>query len=144
MNMNLSSPPGSLGRGRARRWLAALLVSGWVAAGCARTPAREGRAAGPAPGMNQVEIEAESFGFIPDRIRVKAGATLKIRVRNTSFIGHNLTILSPDGKVVKAVDLESGKPVEFSVRFPRKGVYTIYCDRFLHRTFGMKGAIEAD
>ncbi len=95
-----------------------------------------------APVKEQVKIEAVSFGFIPNRIRVRAGTKLKIHLRNTSNIGHNLTILSPAGKVVRATDLESGKSLDLSVHFPRKGTYPIYCDKFLHRPFGMEGIIE--
>ncbi len=135
--------PAPLAGGRPRRWLFALLISGLVAVGCARVPTREGQVTSPAPGMEQVEIEAVSFGFIPNRIRVRAGAKLKIRVQNTSIIGHNLTILSADGKVVRAADIEGGKSLDLSVHFPRKGTYPIYCDKFLHQLFGMEGTIEA-
>ena len=142
MHPRFSSQPASLRGGQACGWLIVLLISGWVAAGCARVPTQEREVASAAPGKEQVKIEAVSFGFIPNRIRVKAGTKLKIRLRNTSIIGHNLTILSPAGKVARATDLESGKSLDLSVHFPRKGTYTIYCDKFLHRPFGMEGIIE--
>lgn len=119
------------------RFVAAGLVI-LMAIGCAQ----QVQVTSVAPGKEQVKIEAVSFGFTPNRIRVRAGTKLKIRFRNNSIIGHNLTILSPAGKVVRATDLESGKSLDLSVHFPRKGTYTIYCDKFLHRPFGMGGTIE--
>ncbi len=138
MHPRLSSQSASHRGGQACWWLCALLISGWGAVGCAQ----QVQVTSVAPGKEQVKIEAVSFGFIPNRIRVRAGTKLKIRLRNTSIIGHNLTILSPAGKVVRATDLESGKSLDLSVHFPRKGTYTIYCDKFLHRPFGMGGTIE--
>ncbi len=142
MHPRLSSQSSSHRGGQACGWLVVLLISGWVAAGCAGVPTREGQVTSAAPGKEQVKIEAVSFAFNPNRIKVKAGTKLNIRFRNTSIIGHNLTILSPAGKVVRATDLESGKSLDLSVHFPRKGTYPIYCDKFLHGPFGMEGIIE--
>ena len=138
MHPRLSSQSASRRGGQTCWWLCALLISGWGAVGCAQ----QVQVTSVAPGKEQVKIEAVSFGFIPNRIRVRAGTKLKIHLRNTSNIGHNLTILSPAGKVVRATDLESGKSLDLSVHFPRKGTYPIYCDKFLHRPFGMEGIIE--
>ncbi|MFQ5894368.1 MAG: cupredoxin domain-containing protein [Nitrospinota bacterium] len=122
--------------------LALLLALGTLAAGCARAPVREVEARAAGKRVQGVSVEAENFDFVPNRIRAKAGAELKLRVRNTSFIGHNLTVLLPDGRVAGSVDIDSGKSAELSVRLPRAGSYVIYCDKFLHRTFGMEGVIE--
>ena len=136
-----------LGRGqvdeRSSRWVFVLLLLGSLAAGCARAPVQEGRAKSAGPGVEQIALEAVSFGFIPNRIRVSAGADLRLRVKNTSAIEHNLTVLLPDGKVAKAVDVGSGEAAEFSFRTPAPGRYVIYCNKFLHRGLGMKGVVEA-
>ena len=132
------------------RWKRRDWLRGWVlgaaallAAGCAAAPVQEGRALPAGPGSARAEVEAVRFGFLPGRILVRAGTNLRMRVRNTSFIAHNLTVLLPDGRMAKSVDVEGGKTAEFGFRVPQAGRYTIYCDKFLHRTFGMEGVIVA-
>ena len=117
-------------------------VASLLVAGCLGVPVREGRGRSVGPGVEEVNVEAVSFGFVPNQIRVRAGREVRLRVRNTSFVKHNFTLLSPDGKVVKEVDIEGGGAAVVSFRAPSAGRYTIYCDRFLHRKMGMEGFIE--
>lgn len=136
-----ASPP----EGRGPKWVGplALGLACLLAAGCARVGVQEGLGKPAGPGVQEVALEAVSFGFIPNRIRVRAGDEIRLRVRNTSRIGHNLTILRPNGRKAKSVDLPARETVEVSFRARRRGRYAIYCDRFLHQPLGMEGVIDA-
>ena len=120
------------------------LVAGVVGiAGCAAAPME--RAARPLPAGGQaVTIEMVRFTFAPDVVTLQAGVPIAITAASHSRIPHNLTILSPEGQVLKRVDIAAEQTVAFDVTLPRPGRYVFYCDKFLHRRpFGMAGAFVA-
>lgn len=111
-------------------------------AGCAA--ARVEGVARPLPAGGQgVTIELTSFSFRPNVVTFEAGQPLTVSATSDSMIGHNLTILSPAGQVVKRVDVPARQTVAFEVRLPGPGRYVFYCDRPLHRPLGMEGVLVA-
>ncbi len=127
--------------GTVRKSLGVALVL--VIAGCASTPVE--RAAQPLPAGGQaVTIEMVRFTFEPDVVTLKAGVPIRITAVSNSRIPHNVTTLSLEGLVAKAVDIPATATETFEVTLPKAGRYVFYCDKFLHRRpFGMEGTLVA-
>lgn len=109
-------------------------------AGCA-TARVEGVAQRLPAGGQGVTIEVASFTFRPNAITLQARMPVTITAVSDSGIGHNLTILSPAGQVLKSVDIPASQTVGFEVTVPEPGRYVFYCDRVLHRPLGMEGVL---
>ena len=63
---------------------------------------------------------------------------------SNSRIPHNITILAPDGRVMKSVDIPACQTVAFQTTLPSPGRYAFYCAKPLHRRpFGMEGILVA-
>ena len=127
--------------GTVRRSLRMVFVV--VIAGCATVPLE--LAAQPQPAGGQaVTIEMVRFTFEPDVVTLKAGTPLKITAASNSRIPHNITVLSLDGQVIKAVDIAARATETFEVTLPTPGRYVFYCDKLLHRwPFRMEGVLVA-
>ncbi len=127
----------------AGRWLPGmvLVVLGLAAVGCAPVSTVEDRARKVRAGEEAISIEAGSFHFRPNRILASAGENLHLKVKNGSSLAHNLTVETPDGKVILSLDLPAGETRLGTSRLPEAGKYILYCDK--HRTFGMKGVLIA-
>lgn len=119
-----------------------VLLSLLGAAGCAAARV-EGVAQRLPAGGQGVTMAVTSFTFRPNVVTLEAGTPVAITARSESGIGHNVTILSPAGQVVKSVDVPAGQTVAFEVRLPGPGRYVFYCDRPLHRPLGMEGVLVA-
>lgn len=109
-----------------------------LAAGCAVRPA----AYLVPPGEVGVAIEASNFEFKPNLIQARAGDTLVLKVKNVAGMGHNLTVLDPQGKSLASVDLPAGQTTEIPLPPLGAGTYPFHCDKPLHPSFGMKGEIR--
>jgi plastocyanin len=112
-------------------------------AGCATAPIERAAQSRPT-GEQVVTIEMVRFTFEPDVVTLKAGTPLKVTAASNSRIPHNITVLSLDGQVIKAVDIAARATETFEVTLPQPGRYVFYCDKFLHRwPFAMEGTLVA-
>jgi plastocyanin len=108
-------------------------------AGCAGRTVQT--AAPMSSGGSMIAIEARSFKFTPNEIRVEKTGLLAIEIKNGSASVHNFTLKDPRGKVLKNRDISPGGSVIVNVELPDPGVYKFYCDKHFHSTLGMKGII---
>ncbi len=108
------------------------------------------------PARKVFEINATSFKFEPNEIRVNEGDTVVIRLRNTDarfphniasryFVSIPLTIRG-DGREAleedrKFVRVDAGKQAEFEFVATSRGSYAFICSVFTHAFAGMTGAI---
>ena len=89
-----------------------------------------------------VVIEADSFEFRPNIIKVKEPGILSIDIKNVANTEHNFTLKDPEGQIIKSVNLPEGKTVTVEIIFPRSGTYPFYCDKTFHASLGMKGEVD--
>jgi plastocyanin len=111
------------------------LLAGCASGGKVRT------AAPMSGGGSIIAIEASSFKFSPNEIRVEKPGLLAIEIKNVSRSEHNFTLKDPGGKKLKSVVLHRGVSVIVNVELPQPGVYDFYCDKTFHSTLGMNGQI---
>lgn len=100
----------------------------------------------------------DAMRFTPDRIEVKAGETVRINVRNTGRIRHEL-VLGTDADLkahydmmmkdpgmrheeANAVSLDAGKTGQIIWRFDKAGTVSFGCLEPGHYSAGMKGAVS--
>jgi uncharacterized cupredoxin-like copper-binding protein len=94
-----------------------------------------------------VEIKLDSYTIKPDRITVKAGQPVTLKVANeATFIPHNLVIKSPDASFDVKLDLSAGKSGEVSFTPTKAGSYEMICDKAppigkSHKEKGMHGLL---
>jgi plastocyanin len=94
-------------------------------------------------GGKAINVEIVSFSFRPNMIEVPAGSPFTLSAHNTSGVTHNITILSQSNEPLKQVDVPAGQTVTLEVTLPAPGRYVFYCNKFMHRTFGMEGTFVA-
>jgi plastocyanin len=87
-------------------------------------------------------IEAKSFEFRPNMIKIDVPGRLLLHIRNVSSMEHNFTLKNPDGEVITSVSLPEGKTITTEIDLPRSGTYPFYCDKPFHPSLGMKGVVE--
>ncbi|EJO28325.1 cupredoxin domain-containing protein [Achromobacter marplatensis] len=100
----------------------------------------------------------DAMRFTPDRIEVKAGETVRINVRNSGKIRHEL-VLGTDADLkahydmmmkdpgmrheeANAVSLDAGKTGQIVWRFDKAGTVSFGCLEPGHYSAGMKGAVS--
>lgn len=88
-----------------------------------------------------VEMQASSFSFEPNNLKVYTGDVLVFRIKNLSDISHNFTITGPEGEIIKDVALPANEMTEVKVNFMKSGTYRFYCNKLFHGTLGMKGQV---
>ncbi len=93
-------------------------------------------------GKSVIQMEASSFKFNPDNLKIPKPGPVTLSVENISDIEHNFTIKNPKGQVMKSVDLPPEKKTMFTFDLPEPGKYEFYCDIDLHASLGMKGQIQ--
>ena len=93
-------------------------------------------------GKKGVLIEASSFEFRPNIIKVNGPGTISLNIKNLASTEHNFTLKNPEGEIIKSENLAEGKTVTVEIVLSRSGTYPFYCDKPLHSSFGMKGEIE--
>ncbi|MGA2226897.1 MAG: cupredoxin domain-containing protein [Syntrophobacteraceae bacterium] len=116
-----------------------ILVVVAAIAGCAGRTVKT--AAPMSNGGSMIAIEARSFKFSPNEIRVEKTGLLAIEIKNGSGSVHNFTLKDPRGKVLKNKDISPGGSVILNVELPDPGVYKFYCGKHFHSTLGMNGII---
>jgi plastocyanin len=111
-------------------------------AGCATAPSVQTVERLPSGGQG-INLEVVSYAFRPNLIEVTAGSPFKLVAHNSSGVTHNITILSQSNEPLKSVDVPAGQTVTLEVTLPAPGRYVFYCNKFMHRTFGMEGTFVA-
>lgn len=140
-NRPVSNQPRSQGmRTDSKKILFAVLVLLAALAGCAGGGKVETAAPMGADG-GTIAIEASSFNFSPNEIRVGKPGPLAIQIRNVSGSRHNFTLKDPKGKTLTSVDLPPRQNVKATVELFEPGVYPFYCDKTFHSALGMNGQI---
>ncbi|CAB3705415.1 cupredoxin domain-containing protein [Achromobacter pestifer] len=105
-----------------------------------------------------IEVDmTDAMRFTPERIEVKAGETVRINVRNSGRIRHEL-VLGTDADLkahydmmmkdpgmrheeANAVSLDAGKTGQIVWRFDKAGTVSFGCLEPGHYSAGMKGAV---
>jgi phosphatidylglycerol:prolipoprotein diacylglycerol transferase len=144
VHARLRNRPGTP-RSGAMRWgrRATLVILLVALAGCAGAPVE--RAAEPLPAGGQaITISLSGFAFRPDVVAVTPSVPLTITAASESSLPHDITVLAPDGSVVKRVDVPPGQTAAFEVTLGLPGRYVFYCSKLFHRRpFGMDGILVA-
>jgi plastocyanin len=99
-----------------------------------------------------ITVRLSSFAFTPERIRLKAGVPIRLRLVNESDGGHNFSAPTffaastflPGSSVPSngALEVGSHETVEITLVPGAPAVYPLECIHFLHSTFGMHGTVE--
>ena len=124
----------------------AVLLAAVSYAGCAATldhPHHTLASTASPDGVQHVTITTHSFWYEPDRVEVKAGVPVELRLSNGSMIvPHNMTCLAPDAGITidRGVGLlHGGATLRFTPTTP--GTYQFFCDKSGHAKKGMTGEI---
>jgi plastocyanin len=94
-----------------------------------------------------IEVQLESYAIKPDKITVKVGQPVTLKVKNqATFIPHNLIIKAPEAGIDVKLDLSAGKSGEVSFTPTKAGSYEIICDKAppigkSHKEKGMHGTL---
>jgi len=97
-----------------------------------------------------IEITLDSYTIKPDKITVKVGQPVTLKVKNeATFIPHNLAIKSPDAGFDVKLDLSAGKSGEVSFTPTKAGSYEMICDKAppvgkSHKEKGMHGLLVVE
>jgi uncharacterized cupredoxin-like copper-binding protein len=118
-----------------------------------------GKPGDPARVTRSIDVDmTDAMRFTPARIEVKAGETVRLNVRNSGRIRHEL-VLGTDADLkahydmmmkdpgmrheeANAVSLEGGKSGQIVWRFDKAGTVSFGCLEPGHYTAGMKGAVS--
>ncbi|MGE8612353.1 MAG: cupredoxin domain-containing protein [Achromobacter veterisilvae] len=118
-----------------------------------------GKPGDPARATRSIDVDmTDAMRFTPARIEVKAGETVRLNVRNSGRIRHEL-VLGTDADLkahydmmmkdpgmrheeANAVSLEGGKSGQIVWRFDKAGTVSFGCLEPGHYTAGMKGAVS--
>ena len=94
-----------------------------------------------------IEVKLDSYTFKPDKITVKAGQPVTLKVANeASFLPHNLVIKAPDAGIDVRIDVGAGKTGEATFTPTKAGSYPMVCDKAppigkSHKEKGMHGLL---
>jgi len=108
-------------------------------AGCATRKAVP--AAAPSTGGSVITIEAGSYSFKPDTIRIDKPGPYALQVINTTRSKSNLTLKDPRGNVIKTVNIPGKETTISNIDLAEAGTYQFFCDKGFRATMGMKGRI---
>lgn len=84
-----------------------------------------------------ITVTAKEFSFEPKEIKLEAGESATIALKNTGAVEHDITIDSPAFKLPAAPT----KTGEAKLTIPTAGSYTFYCSVPGHRQAGMEGTV---
>ena len=139
------------------RWSVPLLASASIAGGVAALGYASERNAESVlgPGDAVVEMTSEHSRFVPDRIVVQAGTTVRFVVDNTDPIGHELIVGDESVHARHANGTEAHHPAvpgevsigpnetaSTSYRFDVPGRFEFACHLPGHYAFGMHGTVS--
>ena len=101
-----------------------------------------------AEGIQQATIVLDSYSFAPSHISVQAGAPIRLRLENQSFLTpHNFVIEHPTVELPDEVNVSAGESLTIQFLVDEPGTYAFYCDKQLlffpsHREEGMEGRLD--
>jgi plastocyanin len=121
-------------------YLVLIVLMVGVVAGCAGGGHVRTEAAPLANGSNLVTIEAGSYKFKPNEIRVAKPGTLVLEIKNVSGSEHNFTLKNSRGEILKSLNIRA-KATAISNVDLEPGTYQFNCDKKFHAKLGMKGQI---
>ncbi len=90
---------------------------------------------------NVVHVTMMDYTFQPNNLQAYRGETIVFRLDNVSSGVQNFTVQDPESMTLQSVDVAPGKTSEVRLNLAKSGIYTFYCNKFLHSTMGMKGQI---
>jgi plastocyanin len=96
-----------------------------------------------ADGVQHVEVTAHSYWFEPNRIVVKRGTPVEVRVHNASYImPHGFACIAPESglETKQSVGL-FGRTKTFRFTPDKPGEYPFFCPVSDHAKEGMKGTL---
>ena len=97
-----------------------------------------------------IEVKLDSYTIKPDKIIVKTGESVILKVKNeASFIPHNLIIKAPQAGVEIKIDVSAGKTGEARFTATQPGSYEMICDKTppigkSHKQKGMHGTLVVE
>lgn len=97
-----------------------------------------------------IEVKLDSYSIKPDRITVKVGQPVTLKVKNEAgFIPHNLVIKAAQAGVETKIDVSAGKNGEVSFTPTQAGTYDMICDKQppigkSHKEKGMRGVLVVE
>jgi len=74
-----------------------------------------------AQGEKVIQLKASSFKFNPNNIKVPEPGPLTLVVENVADIEHNITIKSPEGQILKSVNLPAKETTSVTLYLPAYG-----------------------
>jgi plastocyanin len=89
------------------------------------------------PGARTIDVDATTFSFDPEFIRIDAGEDVTIRLHSDDVF-HDFVI---DGRVGHVVGVDGGDTAKGGIRIREAGSYAFYCSVTGHRSAGMEGTI---
>jgi plastocyanin len=97
-----------------------------------------------------VDVQLDSYRFVPDRIVVQVNRPVKLRAANVaSFIPHSLVINAPQAGIDVNLAVRAGKTGEVTFMPTVPGTYEMICDKQppigpSHRDKGMHGVLVVE
>jgi len=85
----------------------------------------------------EVDVQAWDLYFAPNELLLPAAGTTRLRISNSGFAVHNLTV---DELAIELVVGRGGSD-EVTLVGPPPGTYTFYCSVSGHREAGMEGIL---
>ena len=119
-----------------------LLVAATLAACTSGTdrPVVTAEAKADADGVQRVKLDMHSYYFEPNRIVVRAGQPVEIKLHNSSHIvPHNFTLSSGELNVSESKWGWGSDTVRFTA--PTPGEYRFFCHKGGHEKKGMAGTL---
>ena len=124
-----------------------------VLAACSVKPTRPTHQVATQTGEGEtITVQLSSFSFAPERIRLKAGVPIRLRLVNESDGEHNFSAptffaassILPGSSIPSngIVEVASHQTVEIALVPGTPGAYPLECTHFLHSVFGMNGTVE--
>jgi uncharacterized cupredoxin-like copper-binding protein len=97
------------------------------------------------PKVEPIDIELRSFSFYPNHIAIlKNDSPFAFRLKNTSQIDHNFTLMDAHKNILITVDVKPNDSVTVTIESLDSGIYTFYCNQFLHRFLGREGMLMVE
>ena len=95
-----------------------------------------------------VEISAGSYYFKPDKIQLRVGEPVTLKLRNEgSVVPHDLIVHAPEAGIDIHLAVSGGASATASFTPTKAGTYDMYCGKKMvlmksHRDKGMVGTLE--
>lgn len=121
------------------RSMVPLVVFIMLLTGCAGKKA--GHSTAPSTSGSVITIEAGSYRFKPDTLRVGKPGQYVLQVINTTGSENNLTLKDPRGNVVKVVKVPSKQTAISNIDLPEAGTYEFFSAKRFRASMGMRGRI---